>query len=65
MIQQRKPAAMALLLSIAAFGTLVHAHGHDEGESHIPEGEAISFEPIVSRLYKHKNFKKGIKTELT
>lgn len=40
---------MALLLSIASFGALVHAHDHHGGESHIPEGEAISFDPIVSR----------------
>lgn len=49
MMQPSRPAAMALLLSIASFGALVHAHDHNGGESHIPEGEAISFDPIVSR----------------
>lgn len=49
MMQPLRPTAMALLLSIASFGALVHAHDHDGGESHIPEGEAISFDPIVSR----------------
>lgn len=49
MMQSLRPAAMALLLSIASFGALVHAHDHHGGESHIPEGEAISFDPIVSR----------------
>jgi hypothetical protein len=49
MMQPLRPTAMALLLSIASFGALVHAHDHNGGESHIPEGEAISFDPIVSR----------------
>jgi hypothetical protein len=40
-MQPLRPAAMALLLSIASFGSLVHAHDHHGGESHIPEGEAI------------------------
>lgn len=49
-MQRPQQAAMALLLSIASFGTLVQGHDHHEGsESHIPEGEAISLEPIVSR----------------
>lgn len=50
MMQLSRPVATALLLSIASFGTLVHGHDHHEGgESHIPEGEAISLEPVVSR----------------
>lgn len=52
MIRLSRHAAMALSLSLASFGTLALAHDHHEGgESHIPEGEAISLEPIVSRQY--------------
>ncbi|KAK4065406.1 hypothetical protein Trihar35433_7526 [Trichoderma harzianum] len=54
MMQLSRPAATALLLSIASFGTLVHAHDHHEGgESHIPEGEAISLEPVDTILWIH------------
>lgn len=53
MMQPLRPATMALLLSIASFGALVHAHDHHGGESHIPEGEAISFDPIDNILWVH------------
>jgi hypothetical protein len=50
MMQPSRQAAQAALLAIASFATLVQGHDHHEGgESHIPEGEAISLEPIVSR----------------
>lgn len=39
--------AVALTLAAAALVPAVHAHGHEE--SHIPEGHAISDDPIVRR----------------
>jgi hypothetical protein len=40
---------MAAVLSIGLFAGAALAHDHHEGEeSHIPEGETVSAEPLVS-----------------
>lgn len=41
------PGTTMLLLTIGAFAPVVVAHGNHD-ESHIPEGQTVSADPIVS-----------------
>jgi hypothetical protein len=51
MARSRLDGAVVKLLAIVAFAAVAFAHEHDESE--IPEGEAVSAEPLDTILWVH------------